>query len=230
VQGDVLLNVEDSESEGVALAVQAAYSIAIMATYPMGLAPIRQALSGLFYDNQHPTTWPWPRHITVSVLVVVVCFVFALYVPVLEFVFGLTGATAGTASGPWSRPAAFAERNGRRRSWPGVMIVYILPPAMTLRLRHSELSTAYTAFLWGFMILGLGLGTHLRWGSAAVRACHWPLPHPGPAHRHLRHHVHGARLHRGPRRVGPALVSQPQPARRRDGVGIEPWPQTARGV
>jgi hypothetical protein len=61
----------------------------------MGLAPIRQALAGLLYNNQHPTKWPLLRHVIVSLTVISITFVGALYIPVLDFVFGITGATAG---------------------------------------------------------------------------------------------------------------------------------------
>eukprot|EP00730_Choanoeca_flexa_P017253 TRINITY_DN8285_c0_g1_i2.p1 TRINITY_DN8285_c0_g1~~TRINITY_DN8285_c0_g1_i2.p1 ORF type:complete len:449 (+),score=61.81 TRINITY_DN8285_c0_g1_i2:224-1570(+) len=132
VEGDVLNNVHH-ENNVIATIVQCAYAVSIISTYPMGLAPIRQALAGLCYDNEHPTKWPWPRHIAISLGVIGLTFVFALYIPVLDFVFGLTGATAG------------------------VSIVYILPPAMTLKLR-DDLSEPYRLFLSIFMVLGMGLG------------------------------------------------------------------------
>eukprot|EP00045_Choanoeca_perplexa_P011522 m.122852 g.122852 ORF g.122852 m.122852 type:complete len:447 (-) comp15661_c0_seq2:969-2309(-) len=132
VEGDVLKNVH-YENGVISTIIQCAYAVSIISTYPMGLAPIRQALAGLLYENEHPTKWPLLRHVTVSLTVIGITFVGALYIPVLDFVFGITGATAG------------------------VSIVYILPPAMTLKLRY-DLSEPFRLFLSVFMVLGFGLG------------------------------------------------------------------------
>lgn len=64
-------------------------------TFPLAVPAVRQALAALFYDGEHPTLWPLFRHVAVAVAIVSVTFVVSLYLPVLEFVFGLTGATAG---------------------------------------------------------------------------------------------------------------------------------------
>lgn len=64
-------------------------------TFPLGLPPIRQALAALFFRSQHPTAWPLRRHATVSLVLVSTTFVVSIYLPELDFVFGLVGATAG---------------------------------------------------------------------------------------------------------------------------------------
>lgn len=64
-------------------------------TFPLGIPPIRQALAALLFRSQHPTAWPVGRHVVTSVTIVTLSFLFGIFVPELEFVFGLVGATAG---------------------------------------------------------------------------------------------------------------------------------------
>lgn len=102
-------------------------------TYPLAMPPIRQAVSGLFLNRSHPTSWPLSYHMALSFVVLLLTFLFGNYVPVLEFVFGLTGATGG------------------------VMLVYILPAAISLKTR-TEHTLLGTAFLWFMLVGGIALG------------------------------------------------------------------------
>ncbi|EGD77479.1 hypothetical protein PTSG_08575 [Salpingoeca rosetta] len=133
VKGDVLVNIGLNENRAITNVVRIMYLISIISTYPLALPPIRQAVGGLLFQNDHPTSWPILRHLALSFAVLVLTFLFGNYVPVLEFVFGLTGATGG------------------------VMLVYILPAAISLKVRQ-RLSVTTRVILWTMLIVGIALG------------------------------------------------------------------------
>eukprot|EP00049_Salpingoeca_infusionum_P019455 m.361944 g.361944 ORF g.361944 m.361944 type:complete len:497 (+) comp20013_c0_seq1:238-1728(+) len=134
VRGDVLVNIAWSESEVVALVVQIMYLISIIATFPLALPPMRQAITALAFNNAHPTKWSTTRHIVFSSVCVVLAYLLGSFVPVLEFVFGLTGATAG------------------------VTLVYILPTAMALRVCSDSLALWNKILLWAICLVGIAIG------------------------------------------------------------------------
>lgn len=68
----------------------------------MCLVPIRQSLAGLIFGGLHPTAWPVGRHVAITLLVMGPTLCAAIFLPVLDFVFGVTGATAGEVKAGWS--------------------------------------------------------------------------------------------------------------------------------
>ena len=134
VQGDVLVNLARSETGPVSATVQTAYAISIALTYPLGIVPIRQACAALLFGGDHPTTWPLQRHVTISLSLVAVNFLIGIFVPELDFVFGLAGATAG------------------------VTIVYILPALMTLKMLGHRLAMGKKLLLYALIAMGVIMG------------------------------------------------------------------------
>ena len=130
VQGDVLVNVGQNETKAVTTIIRIMYLISIISTYPLAMPPIRQAVAGLLFHRDHPTSWPLHRHIGLALIVLVLTFLFGNYVPVLEFVFGLTGATAG------------------------VTLVYILPAAISLKIR-GDMSALTRGVMWLLLLVGV---------------------------------------------------------------------------
>eukprot|EP00055_Hartaetosiga_balthica_P012140 m.58066 g.58066 ORF g.58066 m.58066 type:complete len:458 (+) comp7850_c0_seq5:57-1430(+) len=137
IKGDVLVNIGENESFVVTTIVRIMYIVSIISTYPLAFPPIRQALSGLFFKNSHPTHWSIGLHLSVTFFVILLTFLFGNFIPVLEFVFGLTGATAG------------------------VTLVYILPTAFCLKLSYMHrmtLSIPVKLLLLCLLIFGIALG------------------------------------------------------------------------
>lgn len=140
VQGDILLNL--AETGGIVSSlVRLGYAVSIALTFPMGVAPIKQAVSAIAFatpsnpDGLHPSRWPLWLHVLVPVSTLAVTFVFGLYVPVLDFVFALTGALAG------------------------IPIVYIFPPIIFYKLSREHLSFRTHALPAATLLAGLVLGT-----------------------------------------------------------------------